>query len=110
MGPMAEIPELTPERLSERLAEDAPPALIDVREPWETAICHIPGSLFIPMAQIPGALAQLQSVSEAVIVCHHGVRSAQVAAWLETQGVRALSLAEGVEGWAARVDPDMARY
>jgi rhodanese-related sulfurtransferase len=45
-----------------------------------------------------------------VVLCHHGVRSYQAAAFLDSVGIPAASLRGGIEGWAVDVDPRMPRY
>ncbi len=85
--------------------------VLDVREPWETGICALEGSLTIPMGQIPARLAELPRDEILVVVCHHGHRSLQVALWLRGQGFAwATSLAGGIDAWAVAQAPDMARY
>lgn len=88
-----------------------PPLLLDVREPWEFDNCHIEGSLLVPMRQVPQALHDLDRERETVVICHHGVRSYQVAYYLEHMGFsRVINLQGGVEAWARDVDPGMKRY
>lgn len=85
--------------------------LLDVREDWERALCAIAGSIDIPMTALPGALAQLDPDRPVVALCHHGVRSLRVAAWLRDQGfAQAVSLAGGIDAWARQVDPAIATY
>jgi rhodanese-related sulfurtransferase len=87
------------------------PLLLDVREPWEFGICHIDGSQLIPMRHIPGALEELDPEREVVVICHHGIRSRQVALFLEHQGfARVINMEGGVAAWARDVDPDMPTY
>lgn len=87
------------------------PLLLDVREPWEYELCHLPGSLSIPMQFIPSRLAELDAQAEIVLICHHGVRSRQVATFLERQGFGSLhNLTGGVDAWAREVDPAMHKY
>lgn len=104
--------QLSPTELSKRLANDTEaPLLIDVREPWEFDICKIPGSQLIPMREIPQARPRLDPARETVVICHHGVRSLQVALYLERMGYsRILNLQGGIAAWAAQVDPDMRTY
>ena len=91
--------------------ERLPPLLLDVREPWEFQLCHIAGSLPMPMGSVPARLAELDRERETVVICHHGGRSAQVCIFLAHQGFeRVINLAGGVAGWAARVDPTMPQY
>ncbi len=87
------------------------PLLLDVREPWEFRICQIEGSQLIPMGQIPAALNALDPERETVVICHHGIRSRQVAMYLDYQGFSAvINLAGGVDAWARDVDRQMATY
>lgn len=105
---------ISPQALSEQLADGGTPALLlDVREPWELAICQLPGALAIPMRQIPERLAslELERDREIVVICHHGVRSLQVALYLERNGYRNITnLQGGISAWAEQVDPSMPRY
>lgn len=96
--------------LSEYL-DSTEPVLLDVREPWEFEICHIPGSINIPMAQIPQRLDLFNSNQEAIVICHHGVRSLQVIQYLAAQSFGNLTnLDGGVDAWARQVDASMALY
>ena len=89
----------------------AEPLLLDVREPWEFDICHIDGSVNLPMAQIPARLEQLDEAEEIVLICHHGIRSLQVAGYLQRAvDATLINLDGGVDAWAREVDTDMALY
>jgi len=91
--------------------EQQSPVLLDVRETWEFEICHIDGSINIPMGQIPQQLEQLQTSDEIVVICHHGVRSQQVINFLQQQAVAGLvNLDGGVDAWARTIDLDMPVY
>ena len=98
--------------LATRLAEpQAKPLLLDVREPHEFAYCHIPGSINQPMGQIFLNIGNLKTEQETVVICHHGVRSAQITNFMESHGFRdVLNLDGGVAAWAADVDPSMPTY
>jgi rhodanese-related sulfurtransferase len=108
------VRNLSPRQVAELLdAEDGRPLLLDVREPWELAICRIAGSESVPMGQIPRALSELDRNRdrEIVVICHHGIRSFQVARFLEHQGFsRVINLEGGVAAWARDVDPAMPTY
>ena len=91
------------------------PVLLDVREPWEIALAAIQvpqaPTLCIPMQQIPARLAELDPQRPIVCVCHHGMRSAQVAAFLLRHGFDEVhNLSGGIDAWSARVDPAVPRY
>ena len=96
--------------LREQPAESAP-LLLDVREPWEYALCHIAGAVNQPMQTVPQAHAQLDMARPTVVICHHGMRSYQVGVFLERAGFDDIyNLTGGVAAWADDVEPSMARY
>lgn len=91
--------------------QQASPLLLDVREPWEFDICHIQGSLNLPMGQVPQRWRELPADGEIVVICHHGVRSRQVIRFLQPQtDVRLINLDGGVDAWAREVDREMPVY
>ena len=106
--------QLTPRELADllgRAEQSDRPVLLDVREPWEFDICRLDGSQLIPMRQIPASLGKLDTDQPVVVICHHGIRSQQVALYLEHQGFsQVYNLRGGVDGWAHDVDPAMATY
>ncbi len=96
-------------------AGDAAPLLLDVREPWEVALgtIEVPGArqLAIPMNSIPARLSEIDPERPIVCICHHGVRSAQVAAFLERNRCASVyNLDGGTDAWSAQVDPRLPRY
>ena len=84
--------------------------VLDVREPWEWEIAHIDGSRHLPLGQLPSRLGEFDPRAEIVTVCHKGKRSLMAQQLLQGAGFRARSLAGGIDAWAERVDPGMARY
>ena len=105
-----EVPEITPRDLSERLKR-GDIDLIDVREPHEWEIGHIPGARLIPLATLPEALATLDSSRELVLHCKSGVRSARAVRQLQAAGFRRVSnLAGGILRWSDDVDPTVPKY
>lgn len=89
--------------------------LLDVREPWElqTARIILPGAtaLDIPMQDVPARLADIPPTQPVACICHHGVRSAQVVAFLVQRGYTDVyNLAGGIDAWSALVDPRVPRY
>jgi rhodanese-related sulfurtransferase len=86
-------------------------AVLDVREPEEVAIAPFPDAIHIPMGDIPSRIAELDPGAEWVVVCHHGVRSAQVAMYLARMGFERVSnLSGGIDAWSLTVDPATPRY
>ncbi|WP_374347309.1 rhodanese-like domain-containing protein [Chitinimonas sp.] len=105
--------QISPEVLAAMLADSAtpPPLLLDVREPWEFALCAIAGSVNQPMNSIPAVVDTLDGERPTVVICHYGMRSYQVGVFLERAGFDAIyNLAGGVAAWAEQVEPTMARY
>ena len=97
--------------LAEMRDSGAAHTVLDIREPEELAVCIIDGSITIPMQRVPDTLDGLPRETPLIIVCHHGVRSAMVTAYLRRNGFdNALNLAGGIDAWARHVDPDMPRY
>jgi rhodanese-related sulfurtransferase len=91
--------------------QQASPLLLDVREPWEFEICHIEGSINLPMGQISQRVEDLPESGEIVVICHHGVRSQQVIRFLQGQMTASLiNLDGGVDAWAREVERDMPLY
>jgi rhodanese-related sulfurtransferase len=87
------------------------PQLLDVREPWEVALCALPGAVTIPMGQIPGRTEELDPDRPVVCYCHHGMRSMQVAMFLDRRGFgQVWNLTGGVDAWAREVDPSYPTY
>jgi rhodanese-related sulfurtransferase len=93
---------------------DAPgslPILVDVREPWEHEICHIDGCQHIPMASLSERIKELDPKAKTVVICHHGIRSLQVAKMLEQAGFTDVAnLKGGIDIWAREVEPEMVQY
>lgn len=87
------------------------PTLLDVREPWEYELCHVDGSLLVPLRGLPARLDELDAEAAIVVICHHGVRSRQAGSFLEGQGFTSIfNLSGGIDAWAKEVDPAMCKY
>ena len=85
--------------------------LLDVRQPEEVAICQIENSLNIPMGDIPAKKDTLNPDDAIVVICHHGMRSAQIAMYLDQNGFDNITnLTGGIDAWAIEVDNSMQRY
>jgi rhodanese-related sulfurtransferase len=86
--------------------------LIDVREPWELATASIPGSVAMPMGDVPSrAHQELDPEERIVVLCHSGIRSMNVTVWLRNQGFEQVqSLRGGIDAWSREVDSKIPRY
>jgi rhodanese-related sulfurtransferase len=103
--------EISPAEAAALLSESNA-RLIDVREPWEFATTRVEGSVLMPMGDVPAqAHQELDPDERLVVICHHGMRSMNVTAWLRGQGFeQAQSLRGGIDAWSQEVDPKVARY
>jgi rhodanese-related sulfurtransferase len=92
-------------------ATEPKPILIDVREPWEWQLAKIEGATHIPMNQIPSRIQELDPTHPTVVICHHGVRSLQVVAYLQRMGFDNLhNLNGGIDAWSKQIDPTIPLY
>ena len=105
-------PEITAEAFQKLRQQPDAPVLLEVREPWEINTAALPGSVNIPMGDIPSrAHTELDPDQPIVVMCHHGARSLSVAMWLRNQGFDAAqSLAGGIDLWSRTIDPAVPRY
>jgi rhodanese-related sulfurtransferase len=63
------------------------------------------------MGEIPSRIGELDPDSEIVVVCHHGIRSAQVAGYLARMDfTRVWNLVGGIDAWSIEADPSVRRY
>ena len=107
------IKQLPATALNEWLHDSArvAPLVLDVRDPWEQALCSLTDARSIPMQEIPARWNELPRDRDIVVVCHHGMRSLQAAHYLESVGLKRLyNLSGGIAAWANEVDPSMAQY
>jgi rhodanese-related sulfurtransferase len=86
-------------------------AMLDVREPWELAICGFAGAIHVPLGELVGREHELPRDRRLIVFCHSGRRSLLATQHLRRLGVDgAVNLRGGVEAYALEVDPGMARY
>lgn len=98
-------------QLRDLLAQGKMPTVLDVREPDETRLAPFAGAVEIPMGEVPSRLTELDPDDEIVVLCHHGIRSARVAAFLDQQGFRRVAnLTGGIDAWSLFIDPNVPRY
>jgi adenylyltransferase/sulfurtransferase len=97
--------------LKSRMDRGDAPLVIDVREPYEHAICRIPGAVLIPVNELPGRIADLDRTAETVVYCKVGERSSKAVRMLAEHGFsRARNLTGGVLEWVTKIDPTQPRY
>jgi len=104
---------ITPLELRELIEAGADIAIVDVREPVEWDIVHLPGATLIPKGRIlSGAgLAELPQDKRIVLHCKTGIRSAEALEVVRKAGFAdAVHLQGGVIAWAHQVDPSLPIY
>jgi len=107
---VSQLAEIYPEELKPRLDSGEQIFILDVREPEEVAFAAFPKATHVPMGDIPSRLSELDPDREIVVVCHHGMRSAQVAIYLGRMGFeRVYNLVGGIDAWSS-IEPDVPRY
>ena len=111
---MPGIPELSPTEFADRWPDYArgdDVVLLDVREHDELAVAAVAGALHIPMREVPGRLADLDTQKPLVVMCHSGGRSRRVAEYLLGQGFTTVfNLRGGIDAWSTQIDSHVPRY
>ncbi|HVF87104.1 MAG TPA: rhodanese-like domain-containing protein [Pyrinomonadaceae bacterium] len=101
----------TPAQLNERVKSGDELRLIDVREPEEHAVASVEGAELLPLSQFSEWAGTLNPEEEIVVMCHHGIRSAQVCMILAREGFTKLhNLSGGIDRWSCEVDRRVPRY
>lgn len=112
-------PEISVREVEAKRQQGAAFVWLDVREADEVVHVHIDDERVViaPLSQL--AARQLDALpaaandpaQEVIVFCHHGMRSAQVTAWLAQQGwTNVSSMAGGIDAWAHEIDPAVGTY
>ena len=112
------IDQVQPAQLQDWIASQAPngtAVVLDVREAWEVQTACVATQGFdlvkIPMHLIPPRLSELNPDQPVAVLCHHGGRSMQVAAFLVQQGFsHVANVAGGIHAWSSQVDAAVPTY
>jgi rhodanese-related sulfurtransferase len=103
--------DLTPEQVRDLIAQGRAPRLIDVRDPEDFALCHLPGAELHPADQIAEWSKTIDPNEEILVYCHHGIRSLHAVMYLSARGFKRLRhLRGGLDAYSLRADPSMPRY
>ncbi len=109
--PVAPSEEITVVELKKRLDNGEQLTIVDVREPFEYAIAHIPGTLLIPLGQVAERARELNPDEEIILHCKVGKRSAEALGILKAKGFKNLkNVVGGILAWSEEVDPNVPRY
>ena len=103
--------EMTVKELKARIDAGTAPVILDVREPSEAAICRLPGSVLIPLGELPRRLGEIDRDAQVVVHCKSGGRSTRAVAMLHERGfANAVNLSGGILRWINEIDGTMRRY
>ena len=89
--------------------------LVDVREVGELEIASIEGFLNVPLSEYEfwktDIHTRLEREAETLVLCHHGMRSAQMCHWLMSQGfTNVKNISGGIDAYSIQVDHSIAQY
>ena len=98
----ARIREVPPQEVAEMLRAPERPVVIDLREPNEWNLGHLPGALHIPRGRLESQIeARVKRDQPVVVYCQGGSRSALAADTLREMGYEhVVSMAGGFRDWA----------
>jgi adenylyltransferase/sulfurtransferase len=97
--------------LKSRLTLDPKLTLLDVREPHELEISAISNAINIPLGQLAGRLAELNTADDMIVFCKAGTRSMRAIELLSSAGFKKLkNLKGGINAWAKEVDTNLPIY
>jgi adenylyltransferase/sulfurtransferase len=103
--------DISPEELKKRIDAGENLFILDVRNPNEFAICRIPGTVLLPLPELPLRFAEVPKNREVIVHCKSGMRSQKAIEFLKAQGyTKLVNLTGGILAWADKVDPGMPRY
>jgi len=109
--PMTNTDALTSRELKAELDRGDDIVIVDVREPQEFQINRLPGSILIPLGDLPKRYVELDPNANLVMQCKSGMRSAKAQDFLRSKGfTRVRNLTGGVLGWIDQVDPSQPKY
>jgi len=77
------------EALQEKIQNGA--MLLDVRTQEEYIMGHIPGSVNIPLFELPTEVKRFNSATPVVAICESGARSSQAVRFLRSNGIEAFN-------------------
>ncbi|MGB3640287.1 MAG: rhodanese-like domain-containing protein [Rivularia sp. (in: cyanobacteria)] len=108
--------QITVEELAKRLSSsESSTQLVDVREPQEVKTASIEGFMNLPLSQFSewgnDIQTRLEPDKETLVLCHHGVRSAQMCQWLTSQGFSNVkNITGGIDAYSMLVDASVPQY
>ena len=110
-APTAQDGDIDPVEVKAKIDRGDPFVLIDVREPHEWQIGHIPQARLIPLGDLPKRVNELDTADEIVAHCKSGMRSAKAVDFLKQAGFKKVrNMKGGILAWSDKVDPSVPKY
>ncbi len=111
VAPVANLSEIEPTEVKQKIDRGDKFILLDVREPHEFQICRIPTSTLIPLGELPKHLNEFDKNAEIVAHCKSGARSAKATNLLRENGFKNVrNMKGGILAWSDKVDPSVPKY
>ena len=105
------VQEVAPMELKREIDVGDRIVLLDVREPFEYALCRIENAKLIPLGELGRRVNELDRSAKTVVYCHTGVRSARAVELLTSEGFHSVrNLKGGIRAWAEEVDRKVPIY
>lgn len=108
--------EITVVELADKLTDlDRTYQFIDVREQRELELAALPKFIHLPLSEhgewSSKIHVKLDKDIETIVLCHHGIRSAQMCQWLIVQGFTQVSnIIGGIDAYSDRIDASLPKY
>jgi sulfur-carrier protein adenylyltransferase/sulfurtransferase len=98
-----QIEEVTPEQVLEMQEKTENVVYLDVREPREWNLGHLPQAVHIPLGNLEAKVRDVIPLNQRVVIyCARGNRSALAALAMKRMGyAKVASMARGITGWVA---------
>ncbi len=91
--------------LQARLENGEKPIIIDVREPWEYAEGHVPGSVLKPLGNIRSWANEFNKKDEILLICRTASRSSMAYQYLQAMGfTNVKNVSGGIITWRGAVE------
>lgn len=91
--------EWQPEDIASKLKAGEKLTIIDVREPDEWILGHIPEAKHIPLGQIPARIQDIDPKVQTILVCRSGARSGRACEYLHNLGYNVVNMTGGMSEW-----------
>ena len=111
----APLVQISVQELAQKMASGEGVQLVDVREVEELEQAQIAGFVNLPLSEYESwqgdIHSRLEGDVETLVLCHHGMRSAQMCQWLMAQGfTNVKNISGGIDAYSIYVDHSIAQY